>query len=222
MRILIVEDDPELVRILERGFADEGIDVEAAPTYREGRMRAVMGSWDVMVLDILLPGGSGMELCRYVRGRDIRTPILMLTARDAVPDRVEGLESGADDYLTKPFDFRELLARVRALARRPPELAPDTFELDALSVDLRSRRVKRGTRSIRLTAKEWDLLELFVRNVDRVVSRGEITSYVWDENHDPFSNALEMLIARLRKKIDAEGERPLIHTIRGAGYRFGL
>ncbi len=221
MRVLIVEDDAELADILSRGLEGEGIETESAATYAEGRRRAVLGSYDVIMLDILLPGGSGLDLCRYIRERDVRTPVLMLTARDAVPDRVAGLESGADDYLTKPFDLRELLARIRALARRPPELAPEVFEVDDLTVDLRSRRVERADASIRLTAKEWDLLEFFVRNHDRVVDRAEITSYVWDENHDPFSNALEMLVARLRRKIDAEGAEPLIHTIRGAGYRFG-
>ncbi len=221
MRVLIVEDDVELVAILTRGLREEGIETESATTYREGRMRALLGNYDVIVLDIMLPGGSGLDLCRAVREEEIRTPILMLTARDAIPDRVAGLESGADDYLTKPFDLRELLARIRALARRPPELAPELFELEDLTVDLRSRRVRRGGHDIRLTSKEWDLLELFVRNHDRVVDRSEITAYVWDENHDPFSNALEMLIARLRRKIDRDGDAPLIHTIRGAGYRFG-
>ncbi len=221
MRVLIVEDDVEMVSILTRGLEEEGVETESATTYRDGRMRAILGNYDVIVLDVMLPGGSGLELCRAVREEEIRTPILMLTARDAVPDRVAGLESGADDYLTKPFDLRELLARVRALARRPPQLAPELFELEDLTVDLRSRRVRRRGEDIRITSKEWDLLELFVRNHDRVVDRAEITAYVWDENHDPFSNALEMLIARLRKKIDGEGARPLIHTVRGAGYRFG-
>lgn len=222
MRVLIVEDDVELLGILARGLGDEGMEVETAPSYPEGRMSAVLGNFDVIVLDIMLPGGSGLDLCRYLRDQGIRTPILMLTARDAVPDRVAGLEHGADDYLTKPFDFRELLARIRALARRPPELAPEVFELDDLRVDLRSRRVERAGASIRLTGKEWDLLELFIRNHDRVVDRAEITAYVWDANHDPFSNALEMLITRLRRKIDGEDLTPLIHTIRGTGYRLGL
>ncbi len=222
MRVLIIEDDTELLGILTRGLRDDGMEVETAASYGDGRMSAVLGNFDVIVLDIMLPGGSGLDLCRYLRDQEIRTPILMLTARDGVPDRVAGLEQGADDYLTKPFDFRELLARIRALARRPPELAPEVFELADLRVDLRSRRVERSGEAIRLTAKEWDLLEFFVRNHDRVVARGEITAYVWDANHDPFSNALEMLVTRLRRKIDPEGAKPLIHTIRGAGYRLGL
>lgn len=221
MRILLIEDDEELVHVLSRGFAEVGMDVESATTFPTGRARAVLGSWDVIVLDVMLPGGSGYDLCRYVREQGIATPVLMLTARGAVDERVEGLESGADDYLTKPFEFRELVARVRALSRRPPELSPERYEIADLQVDLRSRRVTRAGRTIRLTAKEWDLLEFFVRHEDRVVDRGEITDYVWDDNHDPFSNVLEVLIGRLRRKLDDPFDPPLIHTLRGAGYRFG-
>lgn len=220
MRILIVEDDPELVGILARGFGDEGLDVECACTFADGRQRALHDSFDVVLLDIMLPDGSGFDLCRQVRERGITTPILILTARDSVSDRVVGLESGADDYLTKPFDFRELLARVHALGRRP-QLTPETYRLANLSVNLRSRLVTRGERLIRLTAREWDLLEFFVRHVDQVVRHDQITSYIWNEHHDPFSNVLEVLIGRLRRKLDDPFEPKLIHTIRGAGYRFG-
>jgi two-component system copper resistance phosphate regulon response regulator CusR len=146
----------------------------------------------------------------------------MLTARAALDDRVRGLEGGADDYLTKPFAFRELLARVRALDRRPAALAGDAFELADLQADLLSRRVTRAGRSIRLTAKEWELLEFFIRHRDAVIDRARISAYVWDENHDPFSNVLEVLIGRLRRKVDDGFTPRLIHTVRGAGYRFGL
>ncbi|HEU4618915.1 MAG TPA: response regulator transcription factor [Gammaproteobacteria bacterium] len=223
MHVLLIEDDAELVNILQRGFRDESIDVCAAETFDAGLLDAETGRFDVIVLDVLLPGGSGFELCREIRRDGITTPVLMLTALGAVDDRVKGLEGGADDYLTKPFAFRELLARVRALARRAAALAENRFDLEDLHVDLSSRRVNRGGREIRLTAKEWDLLELFVRHHDAVIDRARISAYVWDENHDPFSNVLEVLIGRLRRKIDDDDRAPrLIHTIRGAGYRFGL
>ncbi len=221
MHLLVIEDDSELVSILRRGFEDEHVGVTAATSFGEGRLQAEVGAFDVIVLDVMLPGGSGFDLCRQLRERGVTTPVLMLTARAAVDDRVRGLEGGADDYLTKPFAFRELLARVRALARRPPALAEDAFELGDLCVDLRSRRVSRAGRPIRLTTKEWELLEFFVRHVDAVVDRASISAYVWDENHDPFSNVLEVLIGRLRRKIDDGFAERLIHTVRGAGYRFG-
>ncbi len=222
MRILVIEDDSQLSSILQRGFEEEGIHVSLACDFDDGLSQALLAEFDVIVLDLMLPGGSGFDLCRHLRKEGITTPILMLTARAAVDDRVRGLEEGADDYLTKPFAFRELFARVRALARRPSALAEDVFELEDLRVDLRSRRVERSGRAIRLSTKEWDLLEFFVRRVDTVVDRASISAYVWDENHDPFSNVLEVLIGRLRRKIDDGFEPKLIHTLRGAGYRLGV
>ncbi|HKJ93027.1 MAG TPA: response regulator transcription factor [Longimicrobiales bacterium] len=222
MRLLVIEDDTELLAILRRGFEDEGVQVSTAADYRDGLLQALLGSHDVVVLDVMLPGGSGFELCRKLREEGVTTPVLMLTARAAVDDRVQGLEGGADDYLTKPFAFRELFARVRALARRPAALAEDTFEMADLRVDLRSRRVERSGVEIRLTSKEWDLLEYFVRHAGAVVDRAGISAYVWDDNHDPFSNVLEVLIGRLRRKIDDGYEPSLIHTVRGAGYRLGV
>jgi two-component system copper resistance phosphate regulon response regulator CusR len=171
---------------------------------------------------VLLPGGSGFDLCAQIRSRGIATPILMLTARDAIDDRVRGLEAGADDYLTKPFAFRELLARVRALSRRQPALAPQRVRVADLDVDLETREVQRGRRSITLTAKEFALLEFFTRHEGKVVDRAAIAAHVWDDNHDPFTNVLEVLVRRLRRKIDDDFEPKLIHTIRGAGYRFGV
>ncbi len=222
MHVLLIEDDAELVNILRRGFRDESVNVTAAETCDDGRFHAQVGRFDVIVLDVMLPGGSGFDLCREIRIDGVTTPVLMLTALAAVDDRVKGLEGGADDYLTKPFAFRELLARVRALARRAAALTENCFELEDLHVDLRSRRVTRGGRVIQLTAKEWDLLEFFVRHHDAVIDRASISAYVWDDNHDPFSNVLEVLIGRLRRKIDDDRAPRLIHTIRGAGYRFGL
>jgi two-component system copper resistance phosphate regulon response regulator CusR len=189
---------------------------------REARQRAELGQFDVIVLDVMLPDGSGFDLCAWIRARGITTPILMLTARDAVDDRVSGLESGADDYLIKPFAFRELVARVRALSRRRPAIAPSDHRIADLHFDVASRAVSRNGVPIRLTAKEFLLLEFFVTHADVVVDRAAITAHVWDENHDPFTNVLEVLVRRLRRKIDDDFEPKLIHTIRGAGYRFGL
>jgi DNA-binding response OmpR family regulator len=221
MRVLIVEDDAALAGILCEGLAEQRMEATVAATFAAARERAVLGTWDVIVLDVMLPGGSGFDLCRELRRRGMRTPILMLTARDTVDDRVEGLDAGADDYLTKPFEFRELLARVRALARRGPALVPETVRLADLEVDLAARRVRRAGREIQLTAKEFALLEFFARHAGQVVDRAAITAHVWDENHDPFTNVLEVLVRRLRRKIDDDFEPKLIRTLRGAGYRFG-
>jgi DNA-binding response OmpR family regulator len=221
MRLLLVEDDPELAAVLASGLSEQGHEVVRAESYAAARTRVRLGSFDVILLDIMLPGGSGTDLCREVRADGVATPILMLTARDTVDDRILGLEVGADDYLTKPFAFRELVARVGALARRPPTLVPETIRVADLEVDLRARRVRRGARALELTAKEFALLEFFLLHRDQVVDRASITAHVWDENHDPFTNVLEVLVRRLRAKIDDEFEPKLIQTLRGAGYRFG-
>jgi two-component system copper resistance phosphate regulon response regulator CusR len=222
MRLLLVEDDPALAAVVDAGLREHGLEVVRAATLADGRQRMIFGSFDVVILDVMLPGGSGFDLCRELRGRGITTPILMLTARDAVDDRVTGLDVGADDYVTKPFAFRELLARVRALARRGPALVPRTVRVADLEVDLGSRRVARGREAIELTAKEFALLEFFATHRDQVVDRAAITAHVWDENHDPCTNVLEVLVRRLRRKIDDGFDPKLIHTLRGAGYRFGL
>jgi two-component system copper resistance phosphate regulon response regulator CusR len=222
MRLLLVEDDPELAAILAGGFGDHGIEVVHAATFERGRRLAVAAGCDVIVLDVMLPGGSGFDLCRIIRDNGIETPILMLTAKDTLDDRVTGLDVGADDYLTKPFAFRELLARVRALARRVPALVPRKISIADLEVDLSGRRAARAGRPIDLTAKEFSLLEFLATHKDIVVDRAAITAHVWDENHDPFTNVLEVLVRRLRRKIDDDFEPKLIHTLRGAGYRFGL
>lgn len=221
MRVLLVEDDPGLSAIIKTGFVEQGIQVVAVSTYAEGLMKAVLGSLDVIILDVMLPGGNGFDLCRELRAREVATPILMLTARDTVDDRVAGLEVGADDYLTKPFAFRELLARVRALARRRGAPLPETLRAGDLEVDLQAHRVRRAGKQIELTAKEFALLEFFVLHKGQVVDRAAITAHVWDENHDPFTNVLEVLVRRLRRKIDDEFPVKLIQTLRGAGYRFG-
>lgn len=222
MRVLLVEDDPELAAVITDGLRNQHIDTTAARDFAEGRERSLAGSFDVIILDVLLPGGNGFELCRLIRDGGSQTPILMLTARDAVEDRVRGLESGADDYLTKPFAFAELTARIRALARRRPAIVPAQYDVEDLHVDIPTRTVTRGGVPISLTAKEFALLECMIENAGNVVTRTAITAHVWDENHDPFTNVLEVLVRRLRRKIDDGFEPKLIHTLRGAGYRLGV
>ena len=220
MRVLVVEDDQRLVDAICQGLREERFEVLRASTAAEARELLLFAAHDVIVLDVMLPGGSGFELCKLVRARGITTPVLMLTARDAVADRVRGLELGADDYLTKPFAFPELVARIRALARRPVGLAPEVVQVRDLKVDLRTRAVARGGRAIFLTAKEFALLELFVRRPGQVLDRATIMAHVWDESHDPFTGMLEVLVRRLRAKIDDDFDAKLIRTVRGAGYRF--
>jgi two-component system copper resistance phosphate regulon response regulator CusR len=220
MRVLIVEDDPELAGLLRDGLREHRIDPTLAAGFVEGRDQALAGDYDVVILDVRLPGGTGYELCADLRRQNVGVPVLMLTALDAVDDRVRGLAAGADDYLTKPFAFRELVARLQALTRRRAlALTPTTLRVADLDVDLGSRQVRRAGRPIDLTAKEFALLELLLRRQDQVVDRSAITAHVWDNNHDPFANVLDVLVRRLRSKIDDGFDPKLIHTIRGAGYR---
>ena len=203
------------------GLRGAGARVEHAGTAREGRRIVERDALDVLILDVMLPGESGFALCKSLREAGVQTPILMLTARDAVDDRVTGLDAGADDYLTKPFALQELIARVRALSRRRPTLSPRLVRIADLEVDLAAHRARRGDRVIELTAKEFALLECFALHPDVVLDRAAITAHVWDDNHDPFTNVLEVLVRRLRRKIDDGFEPKLIHTMRGAGYRIG-
>jgi two-component system copper resistance phosphate regulon response regulator CusR len=221
MRILLVEDDARLLGTLTSGLSEEGFRVEGAVEAREARLKLELCSFDVIVLDVMLPDGNGFDLCRAIRSRGVTTPVLFLTAQGTEEDRVEGLTRGGDDYLSKPFSYRELVARVRALGRRPLGWMREQYTIEDLSVDLASRTVARAGRTVELTSQEWALLEFFVRNQNRVVSRSEITAYVWDENHDPLANLLEVLIWRLRRKLDEGFQPKLIHTVRGSGYRFG-
>lgn len=221
MRLLLVEDDREIGATLELGLREQGMDVARAISYREGRVRALGATFDLIILDVMLPGGSGFDLCSELRQRGVVTPILMLTARDAVADRVLGLERGADDYLIKPFAFAELLARIRALGRRQPSMAAGVVRVADLEVDLVAKRVTRAHRTIELTAKEFALLECLAHQPDAVLSRTVLSAHVWDDNHDPFTNVLEVLVRRLRRKIDDNFASPLIHTVRGMGYRLG-
>src|SRR5438046_5314054 len=221
MRVLIVEDDPELSSLLRDGLRAQRIDATLAATWAEGCERAAGGSFDVMVLDVRLPGGSGLELCAKLRRGGVTPPVWMLTALDAVDDRVRWLEVGADDYLTKPFAFRELVARLKALTRRRPALTPALVRVADLEVDLAARRVSRGGRSLNLSAKEFALLELFLSRPGQVLDRATITAHGWDDSHDPFANLLDLLVRRSSGQIDDGFEPKLITTLRGSGYRFG-
>ena len=192
--------------------------VDVAADAESALIQAAVNEYDAIVLDVVLPRQSGFDLVRELRRRGIQVPVLMLTARDAVEDRITGLDAGADDYLVKPFDFGELLARIRALTRRAPVVLPEEIVVDDLVIDTRGRRVWRDGAEIELTAKEYALLEYLARNAGRVVSRADITAHVWDENHDPFTNAIEVYVNRLRRKVDREGEPSIVETRRGAGY----
>jgi DNA-binding response OmpR family regulator len=218
MRILLVEDEPGAARMLAKGLREQSYAVDVATDGEAAVYQAGVNDYDLVILDVMLPLKDGFEVCRELREEGLTFPILMLTARDAPPDRVAGLDMGADDYLTKPFDFHELLARLRALLRRGPALRPETVEIADLIIDMRGRRVRRGGRQIELTAKEYALLEYLARRAGEVVSRAEIAEHVWEENFDPFSNLIEVYVQRLRRKID-EGRAPkLIRTRRGEGY----
>jgi len=222
VRVLVVEDDPELAGLLRDGLREHRIDPTLASSFAEGREQALAGDYDVVILDVRLPGGTGLDLCAELRRDGIHVPVLMLTALDAVDDRVRGLAAGADDYLTKPFAFRELVARLQALTRRRTlAVAPPRLGVADLEVDLASRQVRRGGRPIALTAKEFALLELLLRHPGEVVDRATITAHIWDTNHDPFANVLEVLVRRLRSKVDDNFDHKLITTVRGAGYRLG-
>ncbi len=218
MRLLIVEDDqiigPRLVEVLQ----EEKYAVDLATDYEAGLASGLANDYDVIIIDWMLPDGSGVDLCRELREEKVTTPILVLTARSQLEDKVTGLDAGADDYLTKPFEVDELLARVRALLRRKDEVVSDTLTIDDLTIDFGTRTVERGDVSIYLSPKEYGLLEFLARNGERVVDRMEILAHVWDENADMFTNTVDVHIRYLRKKID-DGRRPLIKTIKGKGYR---
>src|SRR5580693_3661877 len=221
MRLLLVEDDARIARFVAKGLREESYAVDVVANGDDAVYQAEINDYDVVILDVMIPGMDGFATCRAIRARGKRTPILMLTARDGVEDRITGLDSGADDYLTKPFEFGELLARLRALLRRPKEVRSPQIVVGDLVLDTAAQTVKRGNRAISLTTKEYALLEFLARNPGRVIGRAEIAEHVWDESFDPFSNLTEVYVNRLRKKIDAPGSEPLLHTRRGAGYFIG-
>jgi two-component system copper resistance phosphate regulon response regulator CusR len=218
MRILLVEDDPVIASNLAKGLREESYAVDVATDGDAAIYRAAVSPYDAIILDVMLPIRDGFAVCREIRRRGLTTPVLMLTARDAIPDRIAGLDLGADDYLTKPFEFAEVLARLRALLRRGPSLMPRILRVGDLQLDTHSQRASRGGRGVPLTTREYALLEYLARNAGRVVGRAEISDHVWDDNYDPVSNLIESYINRLRKKLDVAGMPQLIHTRRGAGY----
>ncbi len=218
MRILVIEDDVRLADMLARSLREQGYAVDLAPDAEKGIYQAAVNTYDALVLDVGLPRASGLDVAREVRKRGNAVPILMLTARGTLGDRVSGLDAGADDYLTKPFELDELYARLRALLRRMPAVLPSMLRVADLELDTASQVVRRGGHEIPLTGKEYVMLEYLARHAGRVVGRAELCEHVWDENHDPFSNAIEVYINRLRKKVDEGFDEALIQTKRGAGY----
>ncbi len=221
MRILLVEDDRKAARVLKKGLEEESFVVDVAETGPEGEYLAAITDYDVIVLDWLLPGKPGIEVCRSLREQGRATPILMLTARDALADRVEGLNSGADDYLTKPFGFAELLARLRALLRRTRTTQPPVLRLGELTLDPVRHRVAHAGVPVPLTAREYALLEYLLRHAGEVVTRTQLGEHVWEAEHDTLTNLVDVHVSHLRKKLDLAGAGPLIQTVRGRGYRLG-
>lgn len=222
MKILLVEDDSRVASFIRRGLREENYAVDLAPDGEQAIFLAQTGSYDLVILDLLLPKKDGLEVLRTLRSKRIGIPILILTARDALQDKVVGLDLGADDYLTKPFGFEELLARVRALLRRRGDLTPAVLRLADLEVDTLRRRVVRQAKEIFLTNREYALLEFFLRHPDQVVTRSMLAENVWEYDFDTFSNVIDVHIARLRRKIDDGFSPKLLQTIRGTGYRLAI
>jgi len=220
MRVLLVEDEPNAALVLAKGLREQAYAVDVATEGEAALFQAATTDYDAIVLDVMLPLKDGFAVCRAIRASGSGVPILMLTARDAVEARIEGLDCGADDYLVKPFDFGELLARLRALARRGQQpLLPQLLTVGPLTLDTRGRRVRVRGGDVALTAKEYSLLEYLARRAGDVVSRADIAEHVWDEHYDPLSNVVDVYVQRLRRKIDPPGAESLIRTRRGEGYQ---
>ena len=220
MRILLVEDEPSAARFIAKGLREATYAVDVAADGTSAAIQCQQNDYDAVVLDVMLPGRDGLSVCRELRAAGSDVPVLMLTARDAIEARVAGLDAGADDYLTKPFDFRELLARVRALTRRDRRpLAPARIDVGDISIDVPARRVYRRGEEVSLTSREYALLEFLARRAGEVVGRAEIAEHVWDEHYDPFSNVVDVYIQRLRRKLDEPGIPSAIRTRRGQGYQ---
>jgi len=219
MRILVIDDDRRLCGIVKRGLLEEAYAVDVAYDGEEGEYMAEINPYDLIILDIMMPKKDGIQVCRELRSKRVNTLVLMLTARDAVEDRVKGLDAGADDYLVKPFAFNELLARIRALLRREGAFKSPELQGGDLVLDTLTRQVRRGQETIDLTTKEYAILEYFMRHPSMVITRTMLEEHVWNYDFDSMSNLIDVYIRRLRSKIDVEGEDSLIQTVRGAGYR---
>jgi two-component system, OmpR family, copper resistance phosphate regulon response regulator CusR len=222
MRILLVEDEPHAALLLAKGLREQTFAVDVATDGRQAAERAFVYKYDAIILDLMLPLRDGLSVVREIRARGELTPILVVTAVDAIESRIQGLDSGADDYLTKPFDFGELLARLRAIVRRGTRpIAPERLTAAGVVINTRSREVRRGERILQLTAREYALLEFLARRAGEVITRTEIAAHVWDEHYEPFSNVIDVYVQRLRRKLEAPGEPPVILTRRGEGYILG-
>jgi len=219
MRILVVEDEHRLAAVLKQGLLEQGYAVDVAHDGADGLGLAEREPYDLLILDVMLPGLDGLALCRRLRATGRHMPVLLLTARDAVDDRVTGLDSGADDYLTKPFAFRELLARVRALLRREGRSRDPFLRAGDLTLDPATREVRRGGRTIELTSKEYAILEYLLHHPNRVLTRTQIAEHVWDYDFVALSNVIDVYIRSLRRKLDDNDASRLLHTVRGAGYQ---
>jgi two-component system copper resistance phosphate regulon response regulator CusR len=218
MRILLVEDDRRIARFVTKGLREQSYAVDVTDNGDDASYKLSLNDYDAVILDVMIPGRDGFEVCRDLRASGSAVPVIMLTARDTVNDRVTGLDSGADDYLTKPFAVTELLARLRALLRRGHVVRPATISIADLVLDTGAQRATRNGRALALTTKEYALLEYLAREQGRVVGRAEIAEHVWDENFDPMTNLIDVHINRLRRKVDSGFAVKLIHTRRGAGY----
>lgn len=218
MRILVIEDENKVADFIKRGLKEEGYSVDVVFDGEEGHFQATSNEYDVIILDLMLPKMDGITLCKKLRQKKVTTPILMLTAKDSVKYKVTGLDSGANDYLTKPFAFEELLARIRALLRKPETLAPAKLQAADLILDLLTHRVTRSGKEIVLTNKEYALLEYLMRNSGSIVTRTMISEHVWDINFDTFTNVIDVYVNYLRNKIDKGHKKKLIQSIRGRGY----
>ncbi|MBN1533154.1 MAG: response regulator transcription factor [Spirochaetes bacterium] len=218
MRILIIEDDEKVAHFIQKGLEEEQYAVDVSHDGEDGAHWACENAYDLIILDLMLPKKDGYTICRELRGKKVHAPILMLTARDRLQDKVSGLDAGADDYLTKPFSFDELLARIRALLRRSQQYREEALRLGDLTLDPSSRTVNRGGRTVELTGKEYALLEYFMRNQGRVLTETQIIEHVWDMNFDSLANTVNVYIHHLRNKIDRGHEKKLLHTIRGMGF----
>ena len=219
MRVLVIEDELQMASLIRHGLLKEGLAVDIASSGEESLWMVSAVDYDAIVLDVMLPGSNGFETCRQIRAQGVRAPVLMLTARDSVEDRVAGLDSGADDYLVKPFAFAELLARLRALARRGELERPGVLEVGDLRLDPATRRVWRGESPIQLSPKEFALLETFMRRPDEVLSRLHLLEHAWDFAYENRSNVIDVYVRHLRSKIDEPFGRHSLETVRGAGYR---